>query len=71
MFDVIIMMLVTLLGFDNKPKHSLHKKEDTFKLNDTVIIYMIIVFGVIFFFGVFFLIGHCTDSGVFYNSNLY
>ena len=67
----IILVLLNLFEMENKPKYDLHKKEDSFKLNDEVIILMFIMIGVIFFLGIFCLIGHCTDSGVFYNSNLY
>ena len=68
----IIVMLVTLLGFeDNKPKHDLHPQKTTFKMNNTVIILILLLIGCIFFIGVFFLIGSCTDSGVYYNSYLY
>ena len=68
----IILMWVALLGFeDNKPKYDLHPQKTTFKMNDTLIILILMLIGCIFFIGVFFLIGSCTESGLYYNSNLY
>ena len=69
--DIIVVLLNLFDMNNNKPKYDLHRKEDAFKLNEGIIILAFMVIGVIFFLAIFFLIGHCTDSGVFYNSNLY
>ena len=68
----IILVLLSLLGFeDNSPKYDLRKKQQPVILNDAQIIFIMIVLGLIIFGGIFVLCGHCTDSGVFYNSQLY
>ena len=70
--DILLMSLVTLFGFDeSRPKYDLHKKEDTFKLNEGMIILILFVLGCVFFISIFFLIGSGTESGIYYNSNLY
>lgn len=68
----ILLMLLSLLGFeDNQPKYDLSKKQEGIKLNDAQIIFILIVISVIIFVGIFIFCGHCTDSGVFYNTHLY
>jgi len=68
----IIMMLLYLMGFDdNKPKYDLHKKQEGIKLNEAQFILILFVLFIVFFGIIFIFCGHCTDSGVFYNSNLY
>lgn len=65
-------LLFMLLGFvDNVPKHDLHPRKTPFKFNDATIIFILFVGSCIFFMLLFVFVGSCTESGVFYNSNLY
>ena len=71
MIRSIIMLLLSLWLDGNKPKRDLHKKEESIKLNEDMIILMLLVLCCIFFLCVFFFITSCTESGLVYNSHLY
>lgn len=70
MIKMLLILVLNLLGFEeNKPKYDLHKQKTG--VTDMELMIIISIIGIILIALMLVFIGSCTDSGVFYNSQLY
>ena len=73
MFKLILMLILNLLGVEQQKNNrvDLHRKPEPIKLNIPLIIMMSCLMAFIILTVFMILIGHCTESGVYYNSHIY